>query len=105
MLESLTTGAIVQGGATGVLAIVTVVLIRMALNLYKKIDSGDLVPKATLDILREQYESRLRDAREDTRSWRTAAETSAKQVDALMEYAETTDAFIRSLRSQTREPT
>lgn len=105
MLEGLTAGVLVQGGATGLLAIVTFGLIRMALGLYKKIDTGDLVPKATLDILREQYESRLRDAREDARSWRTAAETSAKQVDTLMEYAETTDAFIRSLRSSTRETT
>lgn len=100
MLDGLTAAGLVQGGASGLLALVTFVLIRMALNLYRKIDSGELVPKATLDALEAVRAERLADLRADRDAWRATADTSARQVDQLLEYAETTDAFIRELRAR-----
>lgn len=102
MLEGVAPGAYVQGGAALVLLVVTVTLVRWALSVIHRINTGDLVPKATVDELRTQYQERVKEARDDAASWRTVAQESGRQLGLLADSLETVEAFIRALR-ETRE--
>lgn len=59
--------------------------------------TGRLVPRATLDDVRADRDSRLAEIRAETDAWRTAAETSLRQVTELMEQGRTTVALLEAI--------
>lgn len=59
----------------------------------RKLVSGDLVPRATLDNITHDRD----EWRASHRISETARQVAADQVDELLEHARTTDSFIRSL--------
>jgi hypothetical protein len=70
----------------------------------RAIVSGQLVPRSTLDVLREQWEARLAESHHREEQWREAYQNEASagdlrdgQVGRLMTYAETADRVLQSL--------
>lgn len=66
--------------------------------------SGQLVPRATLDVLAAQWEARLSESHKREKDWREAYRLEVEARDAqddmlgrLIAYAETADRVIRSL--------
>lgn len=74
--------------------------------------SGWLVPRKVVKDLRDDRDSRLLEARNETANWQKAYQASdaarelqAQQLGQLLELAKTTDQFIRTLqRAATRSP-
>lgn len=91
--------ALLPASFTGILTIVILLIIR-----------GYLVPRRTMDAFLRVKDERLSDAiargdeyKKASETYREALSTRDSQLGELLEYARTMDAFLRSLREETRK--
>lgn len=79
---------LVNGSAVTLLAGVVMAILR-----------GLLVPRATLDVLREDLGKRVDTAEATAEQWRQVAMINSRQVDALLIVARVTEQTMRALPS------
>jgi hypothetical protein len=91
--------ALIPAGATGILALVVLLILR-----------GYLVPRRTMDQFLRIKDERLADSivrgdeyKKAAEIYREALSTRDSQLGEILEYARTADAFFRSLREETRK--